>query len=177
MKAMHRNSLGVGGIVVASILMLTPASGQTRSAPLPAAVKEAVRGLDETCREEGKGPDRTLSYVKRIDVTGDKIPDYVIDDSEYMCGTTPYVMVGATGLSSVSVFVADAKGGAVLAYDDWASMGIRVGKSPTGDSVALVVVDRGCGRAVNSDGNCERPLRWNASTRKMSFGPPQLRRP
>lgn len=168
----YRNILNVGGAVAISILISTPAGGQTRPTPLPPAVKEYVASLDETCRDLGERPDRARAYIKRVDVTGDKIPDYVIDDGDYMCGATPHMLVGASGGAGNTVFAANAQGGATLAYDEFAGMGIRVGRSRAGHIAALVTVAQGCGATAKA-GSCERPLIWNVSTRKMSFGPPQ----
>ena len=169
--AAHWNVFGIGGVIASSILVSTSAAGQVNSAPLPASVKEYVALLNETCRDLGERPDRTLAYMKRVDVTGDKIPDYVIDDGDYMCGATPSMLAGVSGAGN-TVFVGNAQGGAALAYEEGAGMGIRVGRSRAGHMAALVSVAEGCGATAKA-GSCERPLIWNASTKKMSFGPPQ----
>lgn len=146
--------------------------GQAVAAKLPASVRGYIQVLDQTCKDLGETPDRTLAYVKRADITGDKITDFVIDDGDYMCGGRPHMLAGQAGAGNV-VFVGDVKGGATLAYDEGVGMGIRLAKSHAGHFVALVTVVDGCGAAAKRAGSCERPLIWNPATKKMRWGPPQ----
>lgn len=150
------------------------ANAQTSAAQWPAPVRTYIRHLDNTCRELDEAPDRKLSYVQRADVTGDGLLDYVIDDGDYMCGSTPYMLAGQAGAPNV-VFVGTANGGATLAYEVLGT-GIRIGKSKSGRPVALastIGADCGASPKLKAAGSCERPLVWNPTTKMMTFGPPQ----
>jgi hypothetical protein len=164
---------GLAGMAAAWSLALPLTSfGQAAGAKIPPAVRSYIQEMDRACKDLGENPDRTLAYVKRADVTGDKITDFVIDDGDYMCGGQPQMLVGQAGGGNV-VFMGDAKGGATLVYDEGVGMGIRVARSRAGQVVALVTVAQGCGATAKNAGSCERPLIWNPATKKMRFGPPQ----
>lgn len=157
-------SLSSGGIAYA----------QASTAQWPAPVRAYIRELDATCKELGEAPDRKFAYVRRTDLTGDNVIDYVIDDGDYMCGSSPYMLGGQAGAGN-AVFVGTANGGAILAYEVLGS-GIRVGKSKSGSPVALVATTgASCGASpkLKAAGSCERPLTWNPATKKMTYGPPQ----
>ena len=165
--------LGLVGVAAACSFGLPSVSfGQAAGAKMPLAVRSYIREMNQACKDLGETPDRTLAYVRRADVTGDKITDFVIDDGDYMCGAQPQMLAGQAGAGNV-VFMGDASGGATLVYDEGAGMGIRVGKSRAGQTAALVIVAQGCGAAAKNAGSCERPLIWNPTSKVMRFGPPQ----
>ena len=172
----------VGGVVMAAMagsILFAPTVGATQSAPAvavrwPASVTAHVRELDSRCRDEGGTPPRPSSHVKRVDVTGDGIADFVFDNGEYDCGTDLPVFMGNGG-AYFQVFVGDAKGGAVLASDGFAPS-VRVGVNKSGHTRVIVTFQGApCGSFAEARADqalCERTLIWNPSTREMRPGPP-----
>lgn len=170
------------GLIVAAfagLVLTAPTIGVAQTAAAatakwPATVTAHLRKLDNDCRELGETPSRQLGHVKRVDVTGDGVADYVFDEGEYMCGSTPYMFAGNGG-AGIQVFVGDPNGGAVLAYDSFGP-GVRVGANRAGRTAVIVTAQGApCGslaQARADQATCERTLIWNAATRKMVPGPP-----
>lgn len=139
--------------------------------PLPAAVAAAVKEFADICRDvEGK-PD-TREAVKRADLNGDGIEDYVVDVAGIVC-TGAWSIFGDRE-KSVSVYVGDGKGAAVSAFSDTAygaSLEVR-GKSA---QLWLTVSGMECGRKpardFASESFCDRSLVWNAAARRFDYAP------
>ena len=153
--------------VLAPALLLATATATAGDAPLPREVGAGLKAAAGLCTEVGGTP-RTRDAVKRTDLNGDGHTDFVLDVGSIQCD-------GAFGVygdreKGVTVYVGDGKGGATEAFAD-AAYGLRL----DGGKLWLTLAGGQCGRKpapdFASESFCERPLAWNATTRKFSYAP------
>ena len=92
------------------------ATAQAAAAPpLPAVVAKAVKDTAAVCTEVGGKAD-TTNAIKRADLNGDGIEDYVLDVGSVNCDGAASVYGDRE--KGVLVYVGDGKGGATEAFND-----------------------------------------------------------
>jgi len=137
--------------------------------PLPAVVAKAVKETATICTEAGGKPDAS-NAVKRADLNGDGIEDYVLDVGSVNCdGAASVYGVREKG---VLVYVGDGKGGATEAFNDM-SYGMTLEGAGPAAKLWLTVSGQSCGKPpakdFASENFCDRAIVWNAKTRKFDY--------
>jgi hypothetical protein len=139
--------------------------------PLPAVVAKTLKETAAICTEVGGKPN-TSQAIKRADLNGDGIEDYVLDVGSVGCEGAASVYGDRE--KGVLVYVGDGKGGATEAFNGM-SYGITLEGTGTAAKLWLTVSGAGCGKPpakdFASESFCERALAWNAKTRKFDFAP------
>jgi hypothetical protein len=154
---------------VAVLFVFTPL--HAASPPLPAAVAKAVKETAAICTEVGGKAD-TSQAVKRADLNGDGIEDYVLDVGSVNCDGAASVYGDRE--KGVLVYVGDGKGGVTEAFNDM-SYGMTLEGTGPAAKLWLTVMGRQCGKPAAKDfaseNFCDRALVWNAKTRKFDYAP------
>jgi hypothetical protein len=157
-------------LIVAGSVQAAPPSGQPAPS-LPAAVAKDLKAIEDQCREVGGKPS-TANAVKRADLNGDGKDDFVLDVGSVNCDGAASVYGDRE--KGVSVYAGDGKGGAALAFSDMA-YGVKIEGIPPATKLWLTVSGAQCGKKpapdFASESFCERPLAWNANTRKFDYAP------
>jgi hypothetical protein len=170
MKSMRNHCALPALVMLAGGVLLVPVA-RAAVPPLPAAVAAAVKEFADICRDvEGK-PD-TREAVKRADLNGDGIEDYVVDVAGIVC-TGAWSIFGDRE-KSVSVYVGDGKGAAVRAFSDTAygaSLEVRGKSTQLWLTVSGVECGRKPARDFASESFCDRSLVWNAAARRFDYAP------
>jgi hypothetical protein len=155
--------------VVAALFVAT--SLHAASPPLPAAVAKAVKETAAICTEVGGKADMSQA-VKRADLNGDGIEDYVLDVGSVNCDGAASVYGDRE--KGVLVYVGDGKGGATEAFNDM-SYGVTLEGTGPAAKLWLTVSGQACGKPpakdFASEKFCDRAIVWNAKTRKFDFAP------
>lgn len=161
--SVHLRHLGL----VAALLL--PAADAAQ--PLPSPVIAQLQELIATCRDVGGRPE-AARVLRRADLTGDGITDYIIDVAGFECAGA-WAVFGERA-KAVTVLVGDGRGGAAPGFEAlvW---GVRVKRGGAGMRLWLVVAAADCGLPpapdFASERFCERPLVWNAAARRFLFAP------
>ena len=139
--------------------------------PLPAVVAKAVKEVAAVCNENGGKADMT-NAIKRADLTGDGIEDYVLDVGSVNCDGAASVYGDRE--KGVLVYVGDGKGGATEAFNDM-SYGVTLEGTGPAAKLWLAVSGQLCGKPpakdFASENFCDRAIVWNAKTRKFDYAP------
>jgi hypothetical protein len=158
-------------IHAALFLCLVSQSGYAAPAPLPKPVKDAVAAVAAVCTEVDGKPN-TTDAVKRADLNADGHEDYVLDVGSVNCDGAASIYGDRE--KGVFVYVGDGKGGAVEAFNG-SSFGITLEGTGSSAKLWLSVMGADCGKkpaaSFAEENFCERPLQWNAKTRKFDFAP------
>ncbi len=156
--------LGAGIAMTASVHAATPA-------PLPKSVKDAVDAVAAVC-SESDGKPNTTNAIKRADLNADGHEDYVLDVGSVVCDGAASIYGDRE--KGVMVYVGDGKGGAVEAFNG-SSFAINLEGTGSSAKLWLSVMGHDCGKkpaaSFAEESFCERPLQWNAKTRKFDFAP------
>lgn len=164
---MRMHSFVLAGVAI--ILGIGTARAATPA--LPATVAKAVKDAAAICTEVG-GKANTSQAVKHADLNGDGAEDYVLDVGSINCEGAASVYGDRE--KGVLVYVGDGKGGATEAFNG-VSYGARVEGAGAAAKLWLTVSGADCGKPpakdFASENFCERPLAWNAKTRKFDFAP------
>ena len=144
---------------------------QAASPPLPAVVAKAVKDTAAICTEVGGKPN-TSQAVKRADLNGDGLEDYVLDVGAVNCDGAASVYGDRE--KGVLVYVGDGKGGAAEAFNDIAYGMTLEGTGPAA-KLWLTVSGQSCGKPpakdFASEKFCDRAIVWNAKMRKFDYAP------
>jgi hypothetical protein len=164
--------MNIGRFTLAgSVVLVWCVAAQAAAPPLPAVVAKAVKDTAAICTEVGGKPD-TSNAVKRADLNGDGIEDYVLDGGSVNCDGAASVYGDRE--KGVIVYVGDGKGGATEAFNDM-SYGMAIQGTGSAAKLWLTVSGQSCGKPpakdFASENFCDRPIVWNAKTRKFDFGP------
>lgn len=157
----------------ALLLVLGSVRAQTRT-KYPAAVDARIAELAKECHGFGKFV-ASPGFVTAVDLTGDGVPDYILDEGQIGCEHAASMFQGSLGFS-VEIFAGSANGGAAEAFSHGVGA-LHLDKDSNPATLYLMVGGRLCGQHVTSDTsfsnmeNCWRPVRWNAATRKMELAP------
>ena len=155
-------------ILAAFIFPVTALSGES---PLPAPVAKFLKGYIDTCAD-AQGKPNTAKAVQRADLNADGFLDFVVDVGSIEC-VDAFSIYGDRE-KDVGVFLGDGKGSAVQAFGD-SVFGVRVEGQGTKARLWLTTSGAGCGKRpakdFASENFCDRPLSWNAATRKLEYAP------
>lgn len=167
---MHRNTaLLICGWAFGLPLFLlnTTATAQTAGVILPAAVVKDLKSIADECTGVG-GKAMTNDAVKRADLNGDGMEDFVLDVGGINCDGAASIYGDRE--KGVAVYVGDGKGGATHAFSDSV-----YGSKIEGGKLWLGVAGERCGRKRAADfageSFCDRPIAWNAAAKKFDYAP------
>lgn len=164
-----------------SLTLVEPAAAAP-AASLPDEVKRYVSELDRSCRRNGSTPAEHPQLVRSVDLTGDAIPDYVIDVGRYQCIGSLSMFFGAHVGNPVVIFVGSRGRTVRKAYDSYAYQ-VFLEHSGQLPRVHLVVAALACGQKLEANAPfsdwefCSRPLDWNAEKGAFVFAPLEQARP
>lgn len=142
---------------------------------LPVEVRQLIAEMEEECRGVDAVPESSPGLVNAVDLTGDGIDDYVIDQGAFVCNGAASLYFGSGG-SQMEIYVGMPDGHARPGFHH-GHFGVYI--EPTASSVAQVVLGlggEGCGQ--DTDGlsraefqSCLRPLVWDAERQEFDFAP------
>ncbi len=162
------------GIAIAAAMCagsISPALAEGAKDPTPAIVTAAVREIERTCQEVGGKP-ITTGVVTAADLTADGVVDYLVDLAGADCDGAASIYGDRD--KGVWVYVGDGRGGAAMAHTE-SVYGARLEGTGRAARLWLTVAGADCGKPpapdFASENFCERPLAWNAKTRKFALGP------
>ena len=165
-------SLGVL-VVTACERAPTPPSAQATPEPVTAA----LHALAAVCTAAGGKP-ITTEALQLADLNSDGRKDFVLDSGALRCDGAPGIYGDRE--KDVSVFIANDKGDADLAFGD-SAYGARIEGDGAATKLWLTVSGIECGKApapdFASETFCERPLTWNASANTLGLAPVETMRP
>lgn len=140
----------------------------------PAAVQSRIDEMTQLCSGIGTPLD-SPGLVTVVDLTGDGIPDYVLNEGAFNCDGAASLFSGSGG-NQMSVYVGRQDGQAFKAFQA-GTFGVKVDQNARPARVYLAVAGPLCGQHVTPGMShadykgCLRPLRWNPGARKMEFAP------
>jgi hypothetical protein len=157
--------------IVLSLLVAAGSIAAAAEPKLPAPVSAWLKGAADLCREvEGK-PSLT-DAVKRADLNGDGVEDYVVTVEGIRCEGAASIYGDRE--KAMAVFVGDDKGGATQAFSD-SAFGLEVKPDGARSKLWLTVMGQQCGRKpakdFASEAFCERPLLWDPARRMFDCAP------
>ena len=165
---------------VAGIMMplrsAAAAAKPAAAARLPALIRQDAKDLDYWCSRFGGLPPSDTAYVRRVELTGDGRPDYIVDLGHYLCKKHEAFMDGGHNGLRVRIYVGGARQAAYLAYDGY-SHGVKVSHTRGRSRIWLRVGALACGqppeptRVFAAWWFCLRPLQWNGRTKRFGFAP------
>lgn len=159
------------GLIAA--VVLTGLSGFTPAfaASPPPGVTAFVKQLSDRCEGGGGKPSVQGRLTQSIDINGDKLPDWILDESAAHCagGQSPNL----AGPTQIMVFAGSKDGDAQPVFQQ-SAYGIRI----EGRVIWLVLRGSQCGPKGESGQYCDRPLTWNERSARVEFAPvAQVRSP
>lgn len=167
--------------VLLSMVLLAPAAvaqAQSAKPKLPALVAKHVSDMAGECRESGGKPRPSPDLLHVVDLTGDGLPDYVIHNGAFICEGAASLFSGSGG-SSMAVYVGTPDRQAFAAFGS-GTFGVTIEPATRPGQPPTLLVEVGgplCGQRVtdntprSSYKYCQRPVLWNAATRKMDYAP------
>jgi len=148
---------------------------EAKETNIPDAVIAEIKSLENECRlEESSTPqsDSNYDYIKRADLNGDGIDDYVIEDGYVPCEAGASFRHGNGG-TGVIIF-AGTSNGAIKAFDKTV-FGISIEGASSKPVAWVAVGGHYCGQKTFVSRaaaiRCDRPLIWNASSKQFNFAP------
>lgn len=163
------------GAVCAAWLLCVGAVDAQAPKKLPSAVQKEVGEMAKMCREVGGKPAKSPELLTVADLTGDGVPDYVIDQAGFRCDGAASLFSSAGG-SQVSAYVGTADGQAFQAFST-AAFGVQIDQGSRPARLQVIVGGPMCGQRVAANTpraalkSCWRPVDWNAKVRKLQFAP------
>jgi hypothetical protein len=155
------------GLVAGLAATAAVATGST----LPSVVSAAVQEMASMCKD-AEGTPRTEKAVQRADLSGDGTADFIFYVGWMWCD-------GAASLygdreKAVTVYVADAKGNATVAFSEMV-YDAKVEGQGTAAKLWLTVSGAACGKKPAADfaseNFCDRAIVWNAKTKRFDYAP------
>jgi len=152
-----------------------PAAGQAGTAKLPPQVQRELMSMVKACRDAGGKPGKSPSLLVIVDLTGDRVADFVIDQSAFNCEGAASLFSG-TGGSELIIYAGAGHGKAVKVFEHGV-MEVKVDKTASPASVKVAVGGVFCGQRssqslARSDLQaCWRSLEWSASKNRVEFAP------
>ena len=149
-------------------------TGTAASITLPPTVVTEIKEMEDSCRDRPNGLIKTdLSAIKILDITGDGLSDYIIDDSTIACESGLASFHHGNGGVGIVIF-AGTKNGALKVFDRTV-LGIDIKPSKSPRVVWIKVGGAYCGkfslkRKIDAI-TCERSLIWNKKRKKLVFTP------
>jgi hypothetical protein len=142
---------------------------------LPVAVQKEIAEIATMCLDLGGKPMKSPELVLVADLTGDEVPDYVIDQGAFNCEGATSLFSGSGG-SQMSAYVGSPGGHAFRAFSS-GSFDLKLNSQRRTAKLYLAVAGPMCGQRVtpkisrSEHKSCWRPVNWNAKNRKMEFAP------
>ncbi|ODT88963.1 hypothetical protein [Phenylobacterium sp. SCN 70-31] len=151
----------VASLVAAGLAVALPAAAQPQPR-VPSIVMDHLRGLEARCRAAGGQPGGGRFIVAQ-DFTGDRRPDYLVSEGDYVCTGRPNLF-RENGEARVDIFVTNPSGQAPRVFSD-KLIGFRV---LAGTPTKIQIARRGalCGAGAGPTTQCATQLVWNG----QSFG-------
>lgn len=150
----------VAAVSLVGLFGLSPAL----AASPPPGVTTFAKQLSERCEGNGGKPSVEGRLTQSLDVNGDKLTDWVLDESAMSCAGSK--LTNPTGATQIMVF-AGAKDGDAQPVFQQAAYGVRI----EGAVVWLALRGPQCGAKGESGQFCDRPLVWNAKSGRVGFAP------
>ena len=163
---------GVAGLALVLSVTATLAQAPTR---LPNAVRKEIGVMMKTCQDAGGKTAKSPGLLTVADLTGDGKPDYIIDQSAFVCEGAASMFSGSGG-SQMLVYVGSPDGQAKQVFSAGAH-GVRVNSMFKPAKVQIMVGGPLCGQKVAANAStasfklCWRPLVWDEHAQKMDYGP------
>ena len=168
-------------VLLAAAIALPAAAPQAQSRRPPAVITQDILALGAACRESGGTPGMSRGMLQIADLTGDGLPDYVLDHNTYNCeGAASPLSSGRAG-AAISIYLGGPGGEARKVFDGLA-LGAKVRGAPR-QRVWLDVQGADCGEPdaagapLANQKACSRPLNWNPDTGAFAFAPLREARP
>jgi len=139
---------------------------------LPEAVATALAAVAEECTGVGGTP-HTQNAVRRIDLNGDAVDDFVLYTGWIDCENA--VSIYGDRQKALTVFAGDGAGaGAAIAFAD-AVYDAALESADDGMRLWLTTSGAGCGRppaaSFADESFCERAIVWNAARSQFEYAP------
>ncbi|MBA4343397.1 MAG: hypothetical protein C0423_14770 [Methylibium sp.] len=145
--------------------------------PVPRPVAKALAEMDLMCRNMAGKPANGPDLLRMIDLNGDSLPDYVLDQGSYVCDGAASAFSGTAG-SLLTVWVSSAPGGQVRKAFDGYHYGVKVDlEHKPQPQLVLALSGVQCGQKftpLSSNAEmqaCWRPLNWDAKRRTLLLAP------
>ncbi len=142
---------------------------------LPISVQKELAEMMKICKDTGGKPSKSPGLLIVADLTGDGLPDFVIDQAAFNCDGALSLFTGSGG-SQVLVYVGTPDGQANQAFAG-GTFGVKVDKESKPARLKIIVGGPLCGQKVTPQTpranykSCWRPVQWNASTKKLDYAP------
>jgi hypothetical protein len=150
---------------------LLAACAESSGADLPATVVEAVAPLAEICTASG-GKLRSDEAVRRVDLNGDAVDDFVLYAGWMVCEDAWSVYGDRE--KALTVYAGDGRGAAPEVFVD-VVYDAAIETAAAGAALWLSVSAEACGRpraeTFAEETFCDRAIVWNAATRRFDYAP------
>lgn len=164
----------VAVLPLAFVLLVGEAQAQAQK-KLPVVVQKELAEMVKMCRDVGGKPMKSPGLLIIADLTGDGLPDFVINQGAFNCDGAASLYSGSGG-SQMSVYVGTPDGQAFQAFSS-GSFGVEVDKAVKPAKLKVVVGGQLCGQRITGNmprseyKSCWRPVDWNDKKRKLDFAP------
>lgn len=159
---------------IALIFIAGLAMSQTQK-KLPIAVQKDLAEMVKMCKDVGGKPMKSPDLLQIADLTGDGLPDFVVDQGVFNCNGAASLFSGSGG-SQMSVYVGTPDGQAFQAFSS-GSFGVKVDKTSKPAKLQVLVGGAMCGQRITANmsrsdhKSCWRPVIWDTKRKKMDFAP------
>lgn len=148
---------------IVTIASLAPALGAAAGAA-PPGVQNFAQQITQRCAASGGKASIGARFLQKVDLNGDKLADWVMDESEFVCAGGP--AVDRTLPSQVMIFAGDAKGDAQPVFQQ-AAFGVRLERGV----LWMAVNGSQCSRDAEQTQFCDRPIVWNKTAGRPELAP------
>lgn len=162
------------GLVLATAIAAAGPAASQNATKAPPQVQRELASMVKECRTAGGKPGKSPGAFMVADVTGDRIPDYIIDQNAFNCeGAELY---GASGGGAQAIVYAGTSNGQAVKIFEHGTTEVKVDKSASPARVKVVVGGPLCGQRVTKNTArsdmkmCWRPLVWSAAKKRMELG-------
>lgn len=143
---------------------------------LPESVQEILKEMIDLCVAVDGKPEDSPGLLIVADLTGDSIPDFVIDQSAFNCNGAASLYSGSGGSQAI-VYIGTKDGKAIEAFSH-GNDGVKVNNQENPAKLMLLVGGPLCGEEVTDQTSrseikdfCWRPVVWNDLNRTLDFSP------
>lgn len=151
--------------LVLSLLALCAAPA-AQAADTPPLVAAYVEQLLKQC---GASPAQSVGLIQRLDLNGDKLQDWIVDNSRAPCPTRPKAF--ADYGQRVTIFLTQADGNALPGFQRDA-FGTSIERDPTGRyQLWVTLAGADCGESDQAK-RCSRQIVWRAAEKRLDVTPP-----
>lgn len=167
-------TVAIAALPLAMLFLAGVAQAQAQK-KLPLAVQKELAEMVKVCRDVSGKPMKSPGLLTVADLTGDGLPDFVINQGAFNCDGAASLYSGSGG-SQVSAYVGTPDGRAFQAFSS-GSFDVKVDKSVKPAKLQVVVGGQLCGQRVTANmprseyKSCWRPVDWSERKRKLDFAP------